>query len=240
MRSIAGFYLPPIGPDPLFPKGTTEGSAFQSGTFTYSQGSFIQFSYNFITGELIPDYCNDWFGVALVNPLYGNILYFQEIGDVKNTTWSSINNGKGVVGPYGDFFLGQTTSSSYTFNLPGTYVGQEVQFGIGVFDLGDYEVPSALLVDNIKLNGNFMEGGNFETDPFGIGGFFNSNGGPSGLFEWLPSGSLSGVVEPGAGHFAYISTYNSQMVPAPAPLILLGSGLIGLIGLKRRIMALLG
>jgi len=247
MESFGAFY-PPIPPGPGAPVGTTEGSGIQSGTFTYATGDYITFDSIFITNEptntLDPDHDNDWFGVGLFDAT-GFQVDFLLIGDIVATpAWSTINSGTGVTGPHGDFFTSQTDhydlSGAGQYFLPAAYAGQSVRFGIGVFDLNNFSEASALLVDDIALrnsSGTILQSWDFDSpaDPWSSGGFFYPDGGPAGVFEVLPDTALSGVTKPGTGNYAYFSTFEDQLpIPVPSALILLGSGLIGFVVLKRR------
>ena len=260
---FAGFYEPVPVVIPPMPVETTEGSAIASASFTASSGTPIAFSYNFISGEFWegeppipgdwqPD-VNDWFGVVLVNPATQAIVHFEVVGDVYSiwgTTgpggWQVLNSWNQVIGPEGDFFLAQTGPLSHSFNTPAVLDGLPVQLGIGVFDLGDVFVPSALLIDNVTVDGVLLDGGDFETNPLEASGFFDPNGGPAGLFVWSGSGEFNfSAAEwadfvdlpggPSGGEFAYISTFHSSLVPVPGAVWLLGSALVCLVGFGRKL-----
>lgn len=178
------------------------------------------------TGDFLLEYINDVNNSKLNGPV-------SRI----NADWTS------VVGPEGDKFLAQTGVLTHSILIPDGWGDVPVQLGIGVFDLKDRRVPSALLIDDIKLNGVILGGledGDFESDPLGGGGFFHTDGGPAGLFELKGAGSFSsmGVDEPGtdSDYFAYISTYNGPLssVPVPGAVWLFGSALLALLGIRRR------
>ncbi len=233
---FAEFYGVGVPIDPSYPADTFEGSGFASKSFTAAGGATITFSYNFISREVSAggNDVNDWFGVALMDARDGSVLDVQQIGDVFGSTWTPINNWNPVIGPEGDVFFAQTGINSGSYVIPSAYHGSNVILGIGVFDLVDPVLPSALLIDNINL-----AGGDFETDPFDTSGYFGSSdsyAGPTGLFEWMATGSGPiGVDEPGSGSFAYISTFAGPLAPVPIPstISLLGIGLLGLVGMSR-------
>lgn len=246
--AMAAFYQPIPG---MFP-GTTEGSGISSATFTAVGGSTITFNYNFISGEYSSGgvEVDDLFGAGLLDPVTGNFLGIGSIITVSSAGMSDIDGGSTVYGPEGDYFIGQTGSLTYSYTVPTELNGADVQFAIGVFDVEDTEVASAVLIDNVSLLG-----GDFEDDPFSLYGYFVGgmipptgvgegplDGGPAGLFDWSGNESFdldSSITEPGSGSFAYISTYDAELPPVPVPgaVWLLGSGLIGLVGVRRKFIS---
>jgi hypothetical protein len=118
----------------LFPGSTEGGIAFQ--TFTLGAGqTAISFDWNFLTNEFTPDGTFNDFGFASIWDGTGSL-----VSAVSLDTFSS-------------FPGGGSTYSSHTGWLTHTFgsltAGGSYSLVFGVFDRGDMNINSALLVDNI-------------------------------------------------------------------------------------------
>lgn len=242
--AFAAFYPPLPGVWP----GTAEGSGFGSAILNVSDGDNFSFNFNFITAENENPPVSDWLGVGLGDPVTRNMLFGVPVGGVSPDPSSGIpaltlypiNNGAQVAGIEGDIFYLETRTTTFSFTLPSGaealgFSDTPLHLAWAVYDLEDGDVATAVLVDNVKHNGALMTGGDFGINPFYPGGFFDPNGGAAGLFEWAPA--LDPLIDrPDDEKFVFISTYNTTLPPVPIPgaVWLLGSGLVGLYGARRK------
>jgi len=229
---------------PGMPAGTFEGSFMASKGFTVpAGGTTISFNYNFLTDELgafeapVP-VVNDYFGAGLLPAAGGDPLEVYYIADVLTSSFSLIHGGTGATGPHGSFFTWETGVLSGSVDISPTYQGQEAVLAFAVFDLEDPFVDSGVLIDNIVG----LPNGDFTGGLLGTGGFIGQDKDGWDLYggnvHLLPDGSLSGVDTTGfSGNYAYLSTGPEAMtaVPEPGPLLLLGSGLSGLVVYRMRL-----
>jgi len=120
----------------------TEGTAIKQ-TVTVSAGTQLSFDWNFLTNEDTPSNTfNDFSFVSIVSNTLDTLA---DTNDAFVTSATSFNQETGF------------NSFSYTFSTAGTYT-----IGVGVVDVQDTSIPSALLVDNFSFTGNVStEGGNY-------------------------------------------------------------------------------
>ena len=122
----------------------TEGSVIKR-TVTVTAGAKLTFDWNFLTGEGTPSSFNDFGFVAIAS-------------DTATDTINTLANTSNTFTPSTTIFPKETgfNTFSYTFTDPGTYT-----IGVGVMDVTDSAVNSAVLVDNFSLTdseGNFLPG----------------------------------------------------------------------------------
>ncbi len=128
--------------DSLGNGNATEGSAIKQ-TITVSAGTQLSFDWNFLTNEATPDSVYNDFGFISITSGSLNTL-----GNTNNVFVSSATS-----------FNEETEfqSFSYTFTNAGTY-----SIGVGVVDVQDSSVDSALLVDDFSFIGEVLTaGGNY-------------------------------------------------------------------------------
>jgi hypothetical protein len=121
----------------------TEGSAIKQ-TFSGTAGQTLTFDWNFLTNETTPASFNDF---AFISLFPGG-----------NSTLADTNSRFPLLGNNVSF-NSETGFNTFSFSLPddGDYT-----LGLGVVDVNDTIVDSALLVDNVNLGTN----GSFETGDF--------------------------------------------------------------------------
>ncbi|MEO0377884.1 MAG: PEP-CTERM sorting domain-containing protein [Cyanobacteria bacterium P01_A01_bin.17] len=122
----------------------TEGSAIKQ-TFSGTAGQTLTFDWNFLTNEVTPD------------PTFNDFAFISLFPD-GSSTLADTNSRFPLLG--NDIsFNNETGFNAFSFVLPddGDYT-----LGLGVVDVGDTIVDSALLVDNLNLGTN----GSFETGDF--------------------------------------------------------------------------
>lgn len=130
--------------DSLGNGNSTEGSVIQR-TVTVSAGAKLAFDWNFLTKEGTPSLFNDFGFVAISS-------------DTTTDTISTLANTKSSFTPSSTSFPKETGfgTFSHTFTDPGTYT-----IGVGVMDVADTGISSAVLVDNFSLtdsDGNPLPG----------------------------------------------------------------------------------
>jgi filamentous hemagglutinin family protein len=111
----------------------TQGSAMQS-TFTAQAGDVVSFQWNFLTDELDQSVVYNDFGLITLTSASTSTLVVRNQSSFVPTT---------AVG-----FDGQTGFKTFSTSVPnsGTY-----KLGLGVVDVSDMVVASALLVDNVSI-----------------------------------------------------------------------------------------
>lgn len=229
---------PPLGPGDVIagmPVSTFEGSFMASKTFVVPTGGIISFAYNFLTEEEFFG-ANDYFSAALLDPAANYApVEFYPIADVSTSSFNSINGGGGTFGPHGSYFTNQTDVLQDFITISSGYVGSSMSLAFAVFDLEDGAVDSGVLIDNVSI----VPHGDFSAGLLGPGGFIGQDTVGDDMYggnvHLQPDGSLSGVTTTGLeGNYAYLSTGHDVMIPEPATLFLLGSGLLGIALRKRR------
>ncbi|WP_233501841.1 PEP-CTERM sorting domain-containing protein [Acaryochloris thomasi] len=121
----------------------TEGSAIKQ-TFSGTTGQTLTFDWNFLTNESTPSSFNDFAFISL----------FPD----GNSTLADTNSRFPLLGNNVSF-NSETGFNAFSFILP---ADGDYTLGLGVVDVGDTVVDSALLVDNLNLGTN----GSFETGEF--------------------------------------------------------------------------
>ena len=116
--------------DSLINNNATEGSAIKR-EITVEAGDILNFDWNFLTSEGTPSYYNDF---AFVSVSDG---YLSKLADT-NSQFNFSNTNLSKETSYGTFSYQFTNSGSFTI-------------GVGVSDLIDSVVDSALLVDNFSV-----------------------------------------------------------------------------------------
>jgi hypothetical protein len=181
----------------------TEGSAIKQ-TFSGTAGETLTFDWNFFTNEATPSFFND-FSFITLSPSGGT------------STLADTNSRFPLLGSNVSF-NSETGFNTFSFILPedATYT-----LGLGIVDVGDTVVGSALLVDNLNLGTN----GGFEAGDF------------SG---WETIGATSVTdssfgVDPTEGELQALLTTESVPV-VPEPTSILGTGFVLACGvlLKRK------
>jgi hypothetical protein len=126
--------------DSLATDTVIEGSAIRR-TFTARAGDIVSFEWNFLTNE----YTN--LHEFPPSPVFNDFAFvtitaeaFLEAVSLADTFWS--------VALSATTFFGETGFTTFSFTIPvtGTYT-----LSIGVVDVGDREVTSGLLIDNVSL-----------------------------------------------------------------------------------------
>lgn len=254
-------------PSDIFPDNEVPDIIEASGMISnlFMVGNEISFDYNFLTAEW-DDYdgaiVNDFFGAFLMdsNQIIQQYFYIADMSDFTNgiitdaPMASTVINGEtGTLGPHDSRFYHQTGVIHHTLDTSDNF-GNVMFLGLGVFDVGDAEVDTGVIIDNITLpvpGGYFsggLIGGGFAPStvgdgpsepPFIVNNGFNDmyRGNVHQLTEG--DGSLSGVAISGDGSFfegnyAYMSTGEEDMLPltvVPEPissaLFLIGGATLG-------------
>ena len=187
------------------PDSAIEGSAIRD-SFGFVVNDVISFDYNFMTDEVPPvDYVNDYAFVSIG----GQVTLLDHVLRTPPLLASS---------PY---YL-ETGNQTFSFLAPSTGY---FNFGIGVVDVADGVVDSALLIDNIQItragNVEYLEG--FEVfDPISIG-------------DVEAGGAFFGRL-PTEGNYQTLITTAPSVAPVPLPPAawLLFSGVAALMGLSRK------
>ena len=127
----------------------TQGTAIKQ-TVTVSAGTQLNFDWNFLTNEGTPgDPYNDFSFVSIVS---NNLDTLADTNSSFVSSATSFNEETGF------------SSFSYTFSTAGTYT-----IGVGVVDVQDTGVSSALLVDNFSFIGDVSTGSGNQTVFVGSG-----------------------------------------------------------------------
>ena len=121
-------------------QGATEGSAFRQ-TFTANAGDVVTFDWNFLTNEPTPSNNNDF---ALAT-LAGSTPNLAKTDSTFIQSFTDFNE--------------ETDFQNFDFTIPST---GSYTLGFGVVDVGDENVDSGLLVDNVSLQGSAVP---FELSP---------------------------------------------------------------------------
>ena len=190
---------------------TTFEVAFQTDNFV---DNVLSFKFNFLTNEDTPEATFNDFAFYTINPLI-------ELADT-----------------YFSFSPSSTFFNEETGFLTGTYPGMEpgitYTLGFGVVNVQDTAVASGLLVDNVTLAMGVSPAligpteitiGDFETGNF-------SGWQTIGLASIVDQSFGSGP--PGGNYQAFLNTGPIDPIPEPATMLLLGSGLVGLAGFRKR------
>jgi len=188
--------------DGIYVDSPIEGSGIKD-SFGFEIGDIISFDYNFMTDEVVPDYVNDYAFVAIGGQV---ALLDHVLGSTPSVSY-----------PYER----ETGYMSFSYAAP---VAGILDFGVGIVDVADGVVDSALLIDNIKVTrGGFVEyAEGFEIfDPEGIG-------------DVSTGGDFYGI-QPTEGSYQTLITTAPDMAPVPLPPAawLLFSGVAALMGFGR-------
>jgi len=183
------------------------GSALRT-TFNAQAGDVLSFRFNFLTDEdptLVFDLINDYAFVSLDGADPTVLAEVAATPFVSSSTGFSLESG----------LLAFTT----TIAAAGTYT-----LGVGVTGVVDEMFPSALLLDDFRLNGALMAGGGFEA-------------GPPAEFATLGDFAIvgDGFGAPAAeGSFQAILSTAPTAVPEPAALVSLLVGASGVLAVAVR------
>ena len=185
--------------DGTYIDSATEGSGIKD-SFGFVIGDVISFDYNFMTDELPPDFVNDYAFVSIG----GQVSLLDHV--LGSPTSAS------------DYYYRETGYKSFSYLSPVTGI---LDFGIGIVDVADNVVDSALLIDNIRVtrdSSTVYEDGFEVFDPEAIGDV--STG------EWFNN------IQPTEGYYQTLITTASGVAPVPLPPAawLLFSGIAVLMG----------
>jgi len=181
-----------------------EGSGLVD-TFNFVAGDLISFDYNFMTDEVGPNLVNDYAFVSIGGQI---ALLDHVLGSPSHVS---------------DYYYRETGYLSFSYSAP---FGGELDFGVGIVDVGDGVTDSALLIDNIQVKRNSVEvfRNGFElTDPLSYAiGDAEMILGDTGL--WPTEGDYQAIITtaPSVAH-----------VPLPPAVWLLFSGVAALMSFGR-------
>ena len=230
-----------IGSDEFPDPDIIEGSGMVSRTFDVTAGDEITFNYNMLSSEPSDSGpYNDYFGAMIIDPvtdrIYETFRIADIIGHVDAGTFELIHADIGVTGPHGSEFSHQTGVIRDWITVTGAY--ENVSLAFGIFDVGDADVDTAVLLDNISIPLPSGAGG-FDNGLLGDGGFIYQHddgdymyGGNVHLLGGT-EGSIIGVDTTDLeGTYAYMSTgpgNNTPIVPEPisSVLFLIGGATLG-------------